>query len=85
MDIDDDARHRRVIMLRDCRSSRTQDKNRSLLLDKVRASHAEALERLRPAADLDAGLCFGLLDPVSNAIVNAAVFAEAEDGNDRTG
>ncbi|BAH93263.1 uncharacterized protein [Oryza sativa Japonica Group] len=89
MDIDDDARHRRVIMSRDCRSrtpsSRTQDKNRSLLLDKVRASHAEALERLRPAADLDAGLCFGLLDPVSNAIVNAAVFAEAEDGNDRTG
>uniref|UniRef100_A0A0E0A323 PIR2-like helical domain-containing protein n=1 Tax=Oryza glumipatula TaxID=40148 RepID=A0A0E0A323_9ORYZ len=56
----------------------TQDKHRSLLLDKVRSSHEEALERLRPAAvaaDLDAGLCFGLLDPVSNAIVNAVLTA----------
>ncbi|BAS95431.1 Os05g0571400 [Oryza sativa Japonica Group] len=75
-------RRRRVIEPRDCRSrtlaSTTQDKHRSLLLDKVRASHEEALERLRPAAvaaDLDAGLCFGLLDPVSNVIVNAVLTA----------
>uniref|UniRef100_A0A0E0HIR3 Uncharacterized protein n=1 Tax=Oryza nivara TaxID=4536 RepID=A0A0E0HIR3_ORYNI len=75
-------RRRRVIEPRDCRSrtlaSTTQDKHRSLLLDKVRASHEEALERLRPAAvaaDLDAGLCFGLLNPVSNVIVNAVLTA----------
>uniref|UniRef100_A0A0E0D6J2 Uncharacterized protein n=1 Tax=Oryza meridionalis TaxID=40149 RepID=A0A0E0D6J2_9ORYZ len=84
MDDGGGRRRRLVIEPRDCRSrtlaSTTQDKNRSLLLDKVRASHEEALERLRlwpaaVAADLDAGLCFGLLDPVSNVIVNAVLTA----------
>ncbi|KAE8793307.1 hypothetical protein D1007_32148 [Hordeum vulgare] len=62
-------------------SRREQAEHRSRLLDKIRDSYREALERLnlraRPgmAARLlhGGGFCLGLVDPVSNILANTLV------------
>nr|CAB3489202.1 unnamed protein product [Digitaria exilis] len=64
---------------RDMPSSDEQDDELARLLSKIESIYEEACDRLavrgRPvtlARFLDAGVCFGLLDPVTNVMVNTA-------------